>query len=143
MAGNSDFLVCVSSSQIVALPLADVQEVAPAVATVKVPDSPPWVVGLMSYRGVEIPVFDVSVRLNAGTEARSPRLDDRFVIVNCGGGTCVFVLDEVFGIETKLSDEAAEISPTMSAARFATAAYRRGEAVVLVLSPALLIGEAL
>ncbi|MBI4863190.1 MAG: purine-binding chemotaxis protein CheW [Candidatus Riflebacteria bacterium] len=55
-----------------------VTEVVPAVALRSVPAAPPWVAGLLGYRGAVVPVVDLS-RILGGVDS-VPRLSTRILI---------------------------------------------------------------
>ena len=61
-----------------ALPTAHVVEVVPAVALRSVPDTPPEVAGLLSYRGQIVPVVDLARRL--GRAPAPAALSTRIVV---------------------------------------------------------------
>jgi chemotaxis-related protein WspB len=63
-----------------ALPATQVAEVLPLRAMKHIPNAPAWVAGAFSYRGVPVPVIDVSM-LALGRPARQ-RLSTRMVMVH-------------------------------------------------------------
>lgn len=55
-----------------ALSLADVKEVIRPPAVVKVPNLPPFVAGVINFRGVALPVIDLKTRFQATETAPAP-----------------------------------------------------------------------
>jgi chemotaxis-related protein WspB len=84
-----------------------VAEVLPLVDITQIPQAPPGVAGLFNYRGVPVPVVDLS-QLALGRPARS-RLNTRIVLVHypdASGGTRLLGLIAERVTETVRRDEA-------------------------------------
>lgn len=84
----------------------DVVEVVPFIKLKKVPKAPPFIAGLINYRGASVPVVDVCGLLTgAGCERK---LSTRIAIVNCGeferGKVCVGLLLERMTEVVKLNE---------------------------------------
>jgi chemotaxis-related protein WspB len=90
-----------------ALDTSRVAEVLPLVDITRIPQAPPGVAGLFNYRGVPVPVIDLS-QLTIGRPAQS-RLNTRIVLVHYpdgGGGTRLLGLIAEKVTETVRRDKA-------------------------------------
>jgi chemotaxis-related protein WspB len=90
-----------------ALDTSRVAEVLPLVDIARIPQAPPGVAGLFNYRGVPVPVIDLS-QLTIGRPAQS-RLNTRIVLVHYpdgGGGTRLLGLIAEKVTETVRRDKA-------------------------------------
>jgi chemotaxis-related protein WspB len=65
--------------ELYALPASCVVEVIPAVPLLHLPQAPPYVAGLLSFRGTVVPVLDLAVLTHGGT--CPPTLSTRIVVV--------------------------------------------------------------
>jgi len=79
-----------------ALPLASVVEVLPAVALTPLPTAPDVVRGIANVRGRVLPVLDLRTRL--GGLRRPPRPDDHVVVCRVGDRTVGVWLDHAIGL---------------------------------------------
>lgn len=77
-----------------ALPARDIQEVAPLVRMVPLPGSPPYLAGLMNYRGSRLPVADLS-RLLADRPSRAFASTRILVARDASGLTAGFMAERV------------------------------------------------
>jgi chemotaxis-related protein WspB len=95
-----------------------VAEVLPLVAITQIPQAPPGVAGLFNYRGVPVPVVDLS-QLALGRPARN-RLNTRIVLVHYpdgSGGTQLLGLIAERVTETVRRDEADFVASGVSSDR--------------------------
>jgi len=118
-----------------AVPADDVVEVLRMVAVTPVPRAPPWVCGVLNYRGQVIRVVDARARL--GLARRDPDLSTPIVVVRAGEQTAGVVVDEALDVLAlpgglEYPDRVSGGSPAVSAVA------RRGQRLVLVLDPARL-----
>jgi len=79
--------------QIYALPLRQVERTVRMVAVSHVPDSPPWLLGVLDLQGRIIPV--VSIRQRFNHPARDPHPDDHLLIVTAHGHHAAIVVEQV------------------------------------------------
>jgi purine-binding chemotaxis protein CheW len=79
-----------------ALPLASVVEVLPAIALAPLPIAPDVVRGIANVRGRVLPVLDLRTRL--GGCRRPPRPDDHVVVCRVGDRTVGVWLDHAIGL---------------------------------------------
>jgi purine-binding chemotaxis protein CheW len=76
-----------------AISIMDIKEIIKPREVTEVPRVPPFVRGILSLRGIIIPVFDMRVRLGLPEGVRSER--ERVVVVQRQGGFCGVLVDEV------------------------------------------------
>ena len=76
-----------------AIPARSVVEVVPHVALRPLPGAPPWVCGLLAYRGRALPVVDLARKL-FGAPCESSRLSSRIVVVEAQDARRFGVLTE-------------------------------------------------
>ncbi len=70
-AGKADLVTCEVGTRLVALALDRVRGVAPRCSLTPLPNSPPWVAGLLDYQGDVMPVIDLQARLVGEPVGRS------------------------------------------------------------------------
>lgn len=78
------------------LPLTDVVELHPVVATVPLPGAPPVVDGAIDVRGTVVAVLDLRMRL--GRPGREPRLSDHLVMTRVGARTVALRVDRALDL---------------------------------------------
>lgn len=88
-----------------AVPVADVVEVLRLVALTPLPDSPPWMLGMLNMRGRGVPVLDLRRRL--GLTPIEFGLDAAIVVVENAGRTVGLLVDEVAEV-VEIADESLE-----------------------------------
>src|SRR5437879_8289043 len=93
---SDDLVVVRAGGHAYGIPVAAVVEVTRMVALAPLPDSPPWVAGVVDLRGVPVPVVDLAARL--GRTARAPALDRRIVVAGDPGDLVGLIVDEVTGV---------------------------------------------
>jgi purine-binding chemotaxis protein CheW len=80
------------------LRVGDVVEVVRMVAATPLPQAPPWVVGVINFRGRVIPLIDVRGRI--GAPAREPDLLTPIIVVQNAQVAAGLVVDEVLEVLT-------------------------------------------
>ncbi len=80
-----------------ALRLADVREIARAVAPSPLPDAPASVLGTIDVRGTRVPLYDLRARL--GLPPAKLRARDALVLVGDGPRRAAIMVDDTLGIE--------------------------------------------
>jgi purine-binding chemotaxis protein CheW len=92
------------ASEDYAISIMDIKEIIKPREVTEVPRVPPFVRGILSLRGIIIPVFDMRLRLGLPAGERSER--ERIVVVKRQGGFCGVLVDQVVQVvriaETKL-----------------------------------------
>jgi len=76
-----------------AISIMDIKEIIKPREVTEVPRVPPFVRGILSLRGIIIPIFDMRVRLGLPEGVRSER--ERIVVVQRQGNFCGVLVDEV------------------------------------------------
>ncbi|MCX6074385.1 MAG: chemotaxis protein CheW [Campylobacterales bacterium] len=66
------------SSQRYAIPLGNIREILTYTGFTKLPDSQPWVVGLIETRGQAMPIIDLRIRFETNS---SPSYHDKTIII--------------------------------------------------------------
>lgn len=90
-------LACRVHASWLAVPLAQVAEVAPRLLVSPLPDAPAHVAGYVRFRGAHVPVLELGLRL--GGEALPVRVEDRIVLVRrVEGELCGLLVEEAEGV---------------------------------------------
>lgn len=90
-------LVCLACGEHLALPLAGIQEVVPAAMLVSVPETAPWVLGLLNLRGRPIPVIDLAARMMR--DRRRLEVEDLIVVYETDARRAGIVVQGVIGVQ--------------------------------------------
>lgn len=90
-----DYLVFSISGENYALQLEELKEVIKPKPITPVPSAPPHIIGIISLRGVIVPIIDIKkiLRISDGKEALSPH--SRFVLVEVKGKQFGFCVDSI------------------------------------------------
>jgi purine-binding chemotaxis protein CheW len=108
-----------------------VVQVLRMVAVRPVPESPPWIAGVVNVRGRTTPMVDLRMRL--GLPARAPDPADHIVVVRTGDRTLGLIVDAVLEV---LEVGEGEVEPPADAAGpsgVVAAVARPGDRLILVL----------
>jgi purine-binding chemotaxis protein CheW len=108
-----------------------VVQVLRMVAVRPVPESPPWIAGVVNLRGRTTPMVDLRRRL--GLPARAPGPADHIVVVRSGDATLGLIVDAVLEV---LEVGQGEVEPPGDAAGpsgVIAAVARAGDRLILVL----------
>lgn len=100
-----EVLPCRVGDEQIGVALERVREVAPIARLTALPESPPWVLGLLNLRGSSIPVLDLAARLRR--ERREPALSELILVVESRGrrvGVVVGAVEPARGIEPSAID---------------------------------------
>lgn len=76
-----------------AISIMDIKEIIKPREVTEVPRAPEFVRGILSLRGIIIPIFDIRVRL--GLDAGEPSGRERVIVVKRQNGFCGVLVDEV------------------------------------------------
>ena len=110
---NSELLQLVSfkiATEEFGVDILDVQEIIKIVQITKVPNSPPFVEGVINLRGKVIPVIDLRTRL--GLNKIEHDKDTRIIVVELSKSTIGFIVDavnEVLRIPVSITEAPPEI----------------------------------
>lgn len=106
----TEYLCFRVGTELYAVPIMDIKEIIKPRELTEVPRSPSFVKGILSLRGVIIPVFSVRERLHfdpAPVDGRS-----RIVVVRKGDELCGILVDEVVQV-MHLGDDSLEPPPSV------------------------------
>lgn len=124
-----------------AFALEDVDEVVRMVALEPLPETPPWLLGVMNLRGRVVPVIDLAGRL--GLPVTQPATDARIIVVHHGEAVAAGMASLVREA-LAVPDEVSEVhdgrpDPASAAVR---GVARIGDDLVAVLNAGQVFGEA-
>jgi purine-binding chemotaxis protein CheW len=128
--------------EVFALDVARLVEVANRGAVRKVPDMPPYIVGVVELRGAAVPIYDLRLRFGVAPAAGEGGGRERVLVLRLGGRERAgLVVDAVLAVERC---EAGEIRPAPAVFRGLKAKYiegigTRAGASVIHLDPDALI----
>ncbi len=98
------------STEEYAINLLDIKEIIKLREITEVPHAPVFLKGIISLRGIIVPVFDMCARL--GFARSTPTGKERIIIVRKMDGCCGLLVDEVFQV-VKLEQQPIESPPTV------------------------------
>lgn len=93
-----------------AINLMDIKEIIKPREITEVPHAPDFLLGIISLRGIIVPVIDMRARL--GFSKATPANKQRIIIVRKKDGCCGLLVDEVFQVVT-LAQQPIEGPPTV------------------------------
>ena len=93
-----------------AISIMDIKEIIKPREVTEVPRVPPFVRGILSLRGIIIPVFDMRLRLGLPAGERSER--ERIVVVKRQGGFCGVLVDQVVQV-VRIAEAKLEAPPVV------------------------------
>lgn len=111
--GDGELLQLVSfmvGTEEFAVPILAVQEINRMMQITKVPQSPPFIEGVINLRGKIIPVMDLRKRF--GIESREQSTDERIIVVEVGSRVIGFTVDRVNEV-LRISADIVEPPPSM------------------------------
>jgi purine-binding chemotaxis protein CheW len=135
---NEDFVVLELARQQYALSVRQVREVLPRAALTALPSAPAGVLGVLSLRGVLLPVVDLRQRLKL--PAAPPSVGQRIVVTELQRATVGLLVDAVIGIVGRPAEAA--VAPESDRALVRQVAEIEGQ-VVSVLEPEAVVGPVL
>ena len=125
-------LVGIVDQQFVSFPLSAVVEVLPRVFITPLPESLPYVIGAVQWRGEQIPVVDLSAR--CGNPPLPVRLEDRIVVVDYRDRRWGLLVSDIDRLDTIHKHQLTAIPPEIPSAPFAIGLWSFAENNVLLLS---------
>ena len=93
-----------------AISIMDIKEIIKPREVTEVPRVPPFVRGILSLRGIIIPVFDMRLRLGLPAGERTGR--ERVVVVKRQGGFCGVLVDQVVQV-VRIAEAKLEAPPVV------------------------------
>jgi len=132
-AGEMQAVICLVADTRVAWPLGAVERVVPAAALAPLPETPPWVHGLLNLGGRALPVLDVTARIER--LRRALELNDKFVICRHGEAPVGLVVQEVLGVRAlALGEKTSALGSSVPFAPYVHATLRDADGLVLLFS---------
>ena len=116
-----------------ALAVEQVVEVLRMVAATRLPDAPPWVVGVINVRGRVIPLIDVRARL--GARGLEPEPSTSVIVVQTDQVVAGLVVDEVVEVLAVRHDAIERPDQVTAAARALSGVARHRDRLIPVLDP--------
>lgn len=92
--------------------IMSVKEIGPYEESVRIPNTPEFIEGVVNYRGKVIPVINLAKRFNL--EDKGVTSDTRVIVINLKGRQIGFVVDEA-SQTVRLNDEDVEPTPDVIA----------------------------
>jgi chemotaxis signal transduction protein len=128
-----DTLVGAVLTQRLAVPLQQVVEVVPRVLFAPLPEAPPHVAGYMRWRGVHVPVVDMSMKLLG--RPLPVQLEDRIVLIRRSPSELRgLLLSEVLGVVRIERESLSPVRADAPGAAWALGFVQRDDSAVLVVS---------
>ncbi|WP_330217044.1 chemotaxis protein CheW [Geobacter pickeringii] len=93
IVGSREILCFRVADEIYGIDIMDLKEIIKPRETTEIPHAPPFIAGVLSLRGIIIPVFVLRERLGLGEAA--VRNKERIIVVKRGDGLCGLLVDEV------------------------------------------------
>jgi len=109
-AGFHELLCFRVAAERYAVDIMDIREIIKTREVTEVPRMPPFVNGVLSLRGIIIPVFNMRERLGHAVAEKSGK--ERIIVVNRGEESCGVLVDEVIQV-ARLEAEAIEPPPAV------------------------------
>jgi purine-binding chemotaxis protein CheW len=121
------------ASEDYAVNLMDIKEIIKPREITEVPHAPAFVKGIISLRGIIIPILDMRLRLGFPPAQASSR--ERFIIVKKGEGFCGLLVDEVYQV-INLDQQPIERPPAVlegTDREFVSGIGRRDESIYILM----------
>jgi len=131
-AGELLLLECRAEEQRIALLLDRVEEAVPAAALAPLPESPPWVLGMLNLRGATIPVLDVAARLLR--RGRRLELSDLIVVCTLHERRIGLAVQEIHHVLRVLAGSISEPAPDLPHAPYLLGVCSTGTALLTLIS---------
>jgi purine-binding chemotaxis protein CheW len=132
-SGNVELLAFMLGDEEYALKMEEAREIIRWRKPTKVPRAPEYIIGIISLRGVILPVFDVKKRLGLGE--LNPSRHTRIIVVSEGGSLSGMVVDRITGV-TAVPAQAIESAPAVidgSEAEYIEGVGRAGERLLILI----------
>jgi purine-binding chemotaxis protein CheW len=133
-AGIREFLCFRIAREEYAIDIMEIKEIIKPRDVTEVPRSPDFISGIISLRGLILPVFDIALRLGFVKDCCTGK--ERVVVVRCGEGYCGIMVDEVSQV-VRLAEESLEPPPPVLDGidrDFVTGIGRQGERMLILLN---------
>lgn len=130
--GEFPLLICRVEEQYVAFPLELVVEVVMMAKCTRVPETSPWMQGLLNLRGLSVPVLDIQACFNR--RERKPQLSDFVVICRFRGRKIGLVVQEVITTRQFNADDFEKATQDIRHAQYLLGIIHAEDKPVLVVS---------
>ncbi|MBW3589785.1 MAG: chemotaxis protein CheW [Actinobacteria bacterium] len=114
-----------------ALDVEVVMEVVRMVAIAPIPEAPPWLSGVVDFRGRVVPVIDLRVRLGLPERTRDPNTP--IVLARTETGPVGLIVDEMETVATVSSDSIEPPDEMAGSAHAVSGVVRLGHGLILLL----------
>lgn len=111
------------------LPMSDVIELHPVVASTSLPGAPPVVDGVIDVRGSVVAVLDLRFRL--GLPRREPLLSDHLVVSRVGPRTVALRVDRALDL-TNIAQGSIDSAEDLAGSKYLTGVARLPDGLVLI-----------
>jgi purine-binding chemotaxis protein CheW len=138
--GRRQFVVLRLGDREYGLDADAVVQVLRMVAIRPMPESPPWIAGVINLRGRTTPMLDLRARL--GLPAEPPGLDDHIIVVGSGDAALGLIVDAVLEVIEVGEDAVEPPAGTVGRGGVVTAVARTGDRLLLVLDVDRLTADA-
>ncbi len=141
MSHSSHLLLFAIAQRALALPVEQVVEVVRMVAITPLPDMPPWLAGMIVYRGQAAPVIDLRIRL--GVPPTPIRLDTPIIVATVDQRLLALIVDSVQDVIAAPDLAGQAPDPLASQAPVIAALAQYQERLIIVLDLATLLSTSL
>jgi purine-binding chemotaxis protein CheW len=132
-SGKIELLAFMLGDEEYALKMEEAREIIRWRKPTKVPRAPEYIIGIISLRGIILPVFDVKKRLGLGE--MKPSRSTRIIVVSEGGSLSGMVVDRITGV-TAVPEEGIESAPAViggNEAEYIEGVGRAGERLLILI----------
>jgi purine-binding chemotaxis protein CheW len=132
-SGKVELLAFMLGDEEYALKMEEAREIIRWRKPTKVPRAPEYVIGIISLRGIILPVFDVKKRLGLGE--MKPSRYTRIIVVSEGGSLSGMVVDRITGV-TAVPEKGIESAPAViggNEAEYIEGVGRAGERLLILI----------
>jgi purine-binding chemotaxis protein CheW len=132
-SGNIELLAFMLGDEEYALKMEEAREIIRWRKPTKVPRAPEYIIGIISLRGIILPVFDVKKRLGLGE--MKPSRYTRIIVVSEGGSLSGMVVDRITGV-TAVPGKGIESAPAViggNEAEYIEGVGRAGERLLILI----------
>jgi purine-binding chemotaxis protein CheW len=132
-SGKIELLAFMLGDEEYALKMEEAREIIRWRKPTKVPRAPEYIIGIISLRGIILPVFDVKKRLGLGE--MKPSRYTRIIVVSEGGSLSGMVVDRITGV-TAVPEKGIESAPSViggNEAEYIEGVGRAGERLLILI----------
>jgi purine-binding chemotaxis protein CheW len=132
---EAPFLIFRLGASLFGVPALAVREILVLPSLAPLPETAPFIVGVLNLRGAIVPVMDLSARMSL--RAAPPQLDDSLIVLSWDGAEVAVIVQEVRAVE-RLSPSQIEAAPAHGRQRdlaspFVAGVTQIGDGIVMLL----------